>query len=318
MKRTIGVLILIMILVEVVGYIIQRSTMVAPISSIMPDEVLNHTLRPNLNLIDYARDIPYTVYTNSQSWAEHSDVSQQKPPGVYRIFYVGDSNTHGVVEEHERLAEIVERELNAKGMRVEVVNTGTPSYSPILHYLLIKNKILALAPDLVIINVDMTDVRDDMLYRSLAEFDERGFPKDVHPSDEKQQQLYYLTPQGLVKIPLSQRMNAYAVKHSIIIRSLERVMLKIIGRKTPDPTAIPAPGDWLKLTWDEKTQDGAAYSMGILSETVHMLNLHGVRVMLTGVPHYPQYTGQWPRSRIRSLLKRLARSTCHTSIRMKH
>ncbi len=273
--------------------------------SIIPDELLNHKLAPNIRYVDRVRDIPNVVYTNDQSWPEHENIALEKPSNTYRIFYVGDSTTHTVVNEGKRMPDIVENELNKiytkTGKKIEVINAGTSSYSTIIYYLLIKNKILQYKPDLVVINEDMSDVRDDAAYKLSTDFDRNGLPIAAHPSDPKLQGVYHLTPQGLVKIPLRQRINAYMVAHSVIIGWTEKLMLTTIEKLAPqiykkkifDPLALNDPNNWLQLTWDETTQNNIDFSMNMLSETIKLLRAHNVKVMITGAPHYPQYTGQW-------------------------
>lgn len=293
------------IAIETNGYLIRRHTVTSRIANTIPDEILNHKFPPNFRYVDTVRGIPNPIFTNSQSWAEHEDITTEKPANTYRIFYVGDSTTHGTVPDEQRMPDIVEKELNIiyqpRGKHIEVINTGTSSYSTIIYYLLIKTEILKYKPDLVIINEDMGDVRDDSAYKLSAEFDAQGLPIAAHPSDPKLQGVYHLTPQGLVKIPLRQRINAYMVANSVIIKWSEGIALNILQRIAPkiyqnkivDPLALNDPGDWLKLNWDSTVQNNVDFSMKTLVDIIQLLRSNGVKVMITGVPHYPQYTGQW-------------------------
>jgi len=127
---------------------------------VMADPVMHHTYIPSSS----PKGLPYTLHINSQSWPEDHDIEQRKPAGVYRIFMVGDSNTQGYVDPQARWVTIVGKELNKRARRdgpsktrYEVINAGRVSYSPLLYYLHIKNQILSYSPDLVVINVDMTD-----------------------------------------------------------------------------------------------------------------------------------------------------------------
>ncbi len=293
------VLIALVLCVEFIGYVYNRSMEEDTVSNMMSDPVLNHKYRPNVKYIDTVRGVPNTIFANSQSWAEHYTVSADKPENTYRIFYVGDSTTHGTVNEGKRLPDIIENELNeiyeSTGKNIEVINTGTSSYSTMLYYLLIKTEILKYDPDLVVINVDMTDIRDDYIYKELAEFDDNGLPIAVRPSDDKERSKYVLTPQGKVKISLSQRINAYIAERSFTVRTLEKMLLKIAGaeKPEPDPTALKTPGDWLRTTWDETTEDNVEYLMEVLTATIELLQSKDIKVMISGVPHYYQYAGDW-------------------------
>jgi len=97
---------------------------------------------------------------------------------------LGDSFTFGVgVELHDTFTKQLEVLLNAPGSsrHYEVLNGGCSSYSPILEYLFLLQKGLALAPDLVILNYDLSDVQDDYKYSQIADFDPAGRPLRVHP-----------------------------------------------------------------------------------------------------------------------------------------
>jgi hypothetical protein len=62
----------------------------------------------------------------------------------------------------------------ASRFTLEVVNAGVSSYSTMIYYLLVTHRLLDLAPDLIVVNVDLTDVYDDTLYAALATFDPSG------------------------------------------------------------------------------------------------------------------------------------------------
>jgi hypothetical protein len=77
--------------------------------------------------------------------------------------------------------------------RVEVINGGVSSYSPILEYLFLEHVGLSLDPDLVVLNFDMTDVHDDVVRTGLAQLDAGGLPRAV-PSDRRREAALLLPP----------------------------------------------------------------------------------------------------------------------------
>jgi len=120
---------------------------IKPGGNVVSDVYLNHTWKPNYSEIhrewiyknpDFPT--PYTHYYNSQGWLESYDVTKEKDPRIYRIFYLGDSFTEGTAPMDKSVPSIVEQRLNnlSKGMNLkfEVINTGTSSYSPTLIFLL--------------------------------------------------------------------------------------------------------------------------------------------------------------------------------------
>jgi hypothetical protein len=60
------------------------------------------------------------------------------------------------------------------GPAIEVLNGGVDSYAPILSYIQLKRDIVPLQPDLVVLNLDVSDLVQESAYRSQAVFGEDG------------------------------------------------------------------------------------------------------------------------------------------------
>ena len=82
---------------------------------------------------------------------------------MYRIVCLGDDST--LAPETASAATFCARLRELLGanspVNIEVINAGCPQYGPLLSLLLLKHSLLALSPDLVICNFDMSDVADD-------------------------------------------------------------------------------------------------------------------------------------------------------------
>jgi hypothetical protein len=88
---------------------------------------------------------------------------------------MGDSFTFGVgAEEDETIPRLMERYLNDSGARVEVINAGFGGYSPLLHYLRMKDEYLALKPDLVLYLFGFSDLVDDWRAERHLVYDKAG------------------------------------------------------------------------------------------------------------------------------------------------
>lgn len=172
-----------------------------------PDSLLEHRWIADNTSVYYGRGIADTLIINSQHWVENNNVSKEKAKNVFRIFYLGDSNTQGVVNSKDKMVEIVESKLNeaykSKDIRFEVINTGTSSYSIMTYYLIIKNKILSYSPDLVVINVDMTDVPNDKVYKPFTDFNADSLP--IRINNKGQFKDIKLTPTGSIKKPFIEK-----------------------------------------------------------------------------------------------------------------
>jgi lysophospholipase L1-like esterase len=88
------------------------------------------------------------------------ETTRQKPPGVWRIAMIGDSVTYGLgVEADQAFASLLEAELKAANVGpVEVLNFGVPGYNSFQECTLLKNRVLAFDPDLVIMTFSPDDV----------------------------------------------------------------------------------------------------------------------------------------------------------------
>ncbi|MBI3825310.1 MAG: SGNH/GDSL hydrolase family protein [Candidatus Rokubacteria bacterium] len=186
------------------------------------DPVLHHRYRPNgrkpIRGVEYA--------TNSLGLRDR-EYARAKPAGVFRIVMLGDSFTEGyTLALEDTVAKRVERALGSGACagRYEVINAGTGSYSPILEYLLLKHVALALHPDLVVLNFDMTDVHDDWIRTRIARLDADGRVVAV-PSRPLQEAAMLMPPLALpswagVLRPLERAANHAAVYQVIRKSSL--------------------------------------------------------------------------------------------------
>ena len=153
------------------------------------DPVLHHRLRRSWT--GQVLGVPFQ--TNALGLRDR-EYDAGKPPGRFRIFMLGDSFTEGAgFSLEDTVAKRVERGLRHCRRRVEVVNGGTVSYSPILEYLQLKTIGLTLEPDLVILNFDMTDVHDDVVRTAAARLDADGLPSAV-PNDPRLETAAMLPP----------------------------------------------------------------------------------------------------------------------------
>lgn len=236
---------------------------------------------------------PYRHVYNAQGWIERYDVSPEKPPDTVRVFYVGDSFVEGTVPMEESLPSLVESRLaelaRGSGLRFEVINTGTSSYSPTLFYVLTRHRILDYAPDLIVAHVDMTDDFDEWKYRQTALTDDEGNPSAVPPRSA------YLgdwvdTPGGAVPATFGMRVQLFLYRHSHFYRAL------LSRRATPEsPGAARARGGlyprwgWCAGTWDATTRQVVEGLCDVLRRLAALCRENGVKLALTSVPHYPQY-----------------------------
>ncbi len=129
----------------------------------IPDAAYHHTLAPNFDGYDNWGDTRFKVYTNSLGFRDAAvrDIPATSP--VRRVILMGDSFTEGLgVNFEDSFAGM----LYAAGMKrpdkIEFLDAGVISYSPVLYYRKLKFLIESgLHFDEVVVFSDISDVRDE-------------------------------------------------------------------------------------------------------------------------------------------------------------
>ncbi len=156
---------------------------------VVSDPERHHRLRA-----DWRGTVQGFPYRTNALGLRERDLVTPKPAGIGRVLMLGDSFIEGGgFAEADTVPRRVESALRTSCPGVEVVNAGAASYSPILEYLLLQDVGAAVAPDLVVVNFDMTDVHDDLIRTALAELDGDGLPKRVG-TDRRQETALLIPP----------------------------------------------------------------------------------------------------------------------------
>ena len=262
----------------------------------------NHTWKPNGEQLhsEFIGDNPdfpdpYLHVYNAQGWIEDYDIELEKPAGTFRIFYVGDSFTEGTVPMDESVPSRVEGALNELAgdgpRRFEVINTGTGSYSTLIYYLLIRYAILDYSPDLIVVNVDMSDNYDDWSYAESMVLDENGDPFAAPPRNIYSSPFLEVEGGELVEANPWNRLQLYLYANSY---AYNLILEKFPPRRHFEEEVEFASLErwpWCKPTLDEKAKEQLEFTLGLVRKIAGLCLENGVKLMLTGVPHYPQYHG---------------------------
>lgn len=141
---------------------------------------------------------------------------QPKPPGAYRIFFVGASTTENVaVGDAESFPWRVETQLNARlgeGVAVRGVNTGIAGNTIADSFSLIAHRILALEPDLVVVLHAINDMRMSASARfDPSHYADRLAPPKVRFSQllERHSKLYRLAERAKKRLRARSREEKY-------------------------------------------------------------------------------------------------------------
>jgi len=84
--------------------------------------------------------------------------SSHKPEGIFRIAFVGDSESFGwKLGPNNSFPKLLERRLNREAQQYEVMNFSVPGYNTAQEFEVIKEKVLLFNPDMVILNYCRND-----------------------------------------------------------------------------------------------------------------------------------------------------------------
>lgn len=166
---------------------------IVPLSPpIVADAVVHHRLRPAARFEGVTDGRRYVLNVNALG-LRGAEIARPKPRNVYRILMLGDSFTLGKgVGDDETFSALLGERLDARlapslGVKFEILNAGVDSYAPILSYLQLESLAPVVAPDMVVLNLDMSDLEQDMAYRTLARRDADGaiaaIPSGEYPGE---------------------------------------------------------------------------------------------------------------------------------------
>lgn len=134
--------------------------------------------KPNSTCRFVTPEFDTTVPINNLGFNSVTDTQIQKENGTKRIVFVGDSFTFGEgVRPEENYPAIVGQLIKKVQPHAEIINAGMAGIGIDWYYLTLKEKLLALSPDLVVVGVHIgTDLSDDFLYFTTPETDAEDLP----------------------------------------------------------------------------------------------------------------------------------------------
>ena len=142
-------------------------------------------LRPLAEAKVECRDAKSVVKVRTNSLGLRGpDVAIPKPPNLCRIIVLGDETIFAPeTSESDHFCTLLQERLQqGSAVPIEVVNAGIPGHCPLTEFLLFKQRLLNLQPDLVLLHFDWSDVADDRQILRRASCDEAGIPLScAHP-----------------------------------------------------------------------------------------------------------------------------------------
>jgi hypothetical protein len=259
------------------------------------DPVFHHRFVPNASGWSKSREFKVSFSINAIGLRDR-EISRNKAEGTKRVLMLGDSFTEGQgVEAKDAFPARVQALVDAAGLstRWEVLNAGEQSYSPLLEYLLLEKQLIDLEPDLVILNLDLSDVWDDIQYTKRATFnasgkpvavraepvtfDASGKPVDVHAEPETKLRPWYVEAIYSLEDFMKEHIRLYNFLRS-------RIAWRLMAR-------LDASGDVrvdkYAMIRDGYHGDGSDWSLtfGYIERIRDLLTVRGVPLWLTVYPY---------------------------------
>jgi lysophospholipase L1-like esterase len=135
-----------------------------------------HLYDPDEDVTWTTADFVHARRTNELGLSE-APMKLEKAPREYRIVALGDSFTEGVGADYQSSwVKVMERALAARLPErvVTTLNAGISGSDVFFEYMLLKEKLVAYSPDLVIVAVNNSDVADVMLRGGMERFQPDG------------------------------------------------------------------------------------------------------------------------------------------------
>ncbi len=170
---SLGAIIITLIFIEIILHILDIPKYSTPAENFRrPDPVYHHAFIPNTTALMKKAEFTNEYKINSLGLRD-KEINLEK--SKYRILLVGDSFTEGEgVNYNDMVSTQLQKMLDEKGYHAEVVNGGIAGGSPMVENLYLRNYLINLKPDLVILNFDLSDVQDDYNYEKTAVKDSAG------------------------------------------------------------------------------------------------------------------------------------------------
>lgn len=125
-------------------------------------------------------EYPVRTHSNNLGFREDSKTTVEKEPGQTRIVFIGDSLTFGQgVKTQEAFPKQVEKMLKQQNIPSETINASIIGSGLDWYYLTLKERILPLKPDSVVIGFYLGNDLSDLDYFTWKEIDNDGLPQKL-------------------------------------------------------------------------------------------------------------------------------------------
>ncbi len=234
------------------------------------------TIRPNSHFFHSSIGGRWEFITNGQGFRNYEDFEYTKNEAVLRVVAIGDSHTQGYeVHQDHTFSSTVERYLNRKGIKSEVINAGVSGFSNAEALLLLENELVNYHPDYVILGFYANDFQDN-LKAGLFKLDEDNnlvkTEKTTHIPGVKIQNIIY-------SIPGIQWLSENSYFYSVLFNNAWSFAKQRLTKKSIDEAMDIAVNTKENFTDYEKT-----LAARLLQRIYAVSKEHGAKLIIVDIP----------------------------------
>jgi lysophospholipase L1-like esterase len=260
-----------------------------PLAMVNPHGTGSYRLLPNLDVTTRVEGRRVRLQTNSRGmpWRE---VSLEKPPGVRRVAFVGDSFTFGLWADsfEKSFVGVFDSLVSSRGM--ETLNFGVPGYGLDDMALQIQEDVLPFRPDLIVlVFYDGNDFSDTYLGTNKFKIVKGRLANNKENFREKVPEKYRSTPhEAKPRGGLLRRARAFFVAHCTICRThLLQRRAKPTGEFRVKQNFV-SKSFWSQVPYPPIAEQAKNLSLGELGRIDDLCRRHGARLFIAALPFRAQ------------------------------
>lgn len=135
------------------------------------------SLKPNSACHFTTGDYDVSLKTNNHGFISDKNIHLEKPPGIKRVAFIGDSYTMGQgVTQNLNYPSLIGNLLNQKGVKTEIINASMTGVGIDWYYLRLKEKVVSFKPDIVVVGIYLGNDLADLEHSKWSQMDSQGLP----------------------------------------------------------------------------------------------------------------------------------------------
>jgi hypothetical protein len=230
-------------------------------------------IRPNARFRHTSVDGSWEFVTNSRGFRDEREFAYAKPPATFRVLSLGDSHTQGYeVRQDATYSAVLERYLNARGMRAQVMNAGVSGFSTAEALAFLENEGYRYEPDVVVLAFYANDFEDNVKAGLFAlEGDKLVSRKHQHLPGVGIQNLIY-------RVPGVQWLSENSYFYSLLFNNVWMYFKSALREEAAGQF------EYALATKTDHSAYEASLAMALIARMQRFCRARGIRLLLVDIP----------------------------------